>query len=67
MKLDKCIKIGKECRLTTLGEAFDNISYHSATLFKYTNTFYEMRELRNEIAKEYNLTEISHNIDKIEL
>lgn len=33
MKLFECIKIGKACGLTTLGEAYDNIDIHAMNLF----------------------------------
>lgn len=67
MKLDECIKIGKECGMTTLGEAYDNISFHSTMLFKYEDIENELQELRNEIGKKYNLKIIDTNIDRIKI
>jgi len=65
MTLNKCVKIGKECGLITLGEAYDNISIHSTSLFKYEEIEKELQELRNEIGKKYGFKEINHNIDEI--
>ena len=42
MKLKKCIEIGKECGLTTVGECIDNINIHSMNLFEYTKIDKEM-------------------------
>ena len=65
MKLNECIEMGKACGLITLGEAYDNIDYHQTSLFVYAKMEKEMQELRNEIGKKYNLTEITDNINKI--
>ena len=67
MKLEECIRMGKECGMLTLGEAYDNINYHQTSLFIYNKMEKEMQELRNEIGKKYNLTEISQNIDRIKI
>jgi hypothetical protein len=67
MKLEECIKIGKECGLITLGEAYDNINHHQTMLFAYTEMEKEMQELRNEIGKKYNLNVISDNINRIKI
>jgi len=65
MKLSNCIEIAIACGLTTLGEAYDNINFHALSLFLYDEIDKEMYELQMEICKEYNLTEISKNIDSI--
>jgi len=65
MTLKECIEMGRECGLITLGEAYDNISIHSTSLFKYEEIENELQELRNEIGKKYNFKEITHNIDEI--
>lgn len=67
MKLDECIRIGKECGMTTLGEAYDNIDYHCPMLFEYNKIEDELQELRNEIGKKYNLKIIDTNIDGIKI
>lgn len=67
MTLDDCIKIGKDCGMTTLGEAYDNIDYHQTMLFIFADIKSEMQELRNEIGKKYNLKEINQNIDRIKI
>jgi len=65
MKLEECIKIGKDCGLTTLGEAYDNINHSAMSLFIWGEILREMAELRNEIGAKYNLKVIDTNIDKI--
>ena len=65
MKLEECIKIGKDCGLTTLGEAYDNINHSAMSLFIWGEIPKEMAELRNEIGAKYNLKVIDTNIDKI--
>ena len=65
MKLEECIAIGKDCGLTTLGEAYDNINHSAMSLFEYSKIEQEMAELRNEIGAKYNLKIIDTNIDKI--
>ena len=51
MKLKKCIEIGKECGLTTVGECIDNINIHSMNLFEYTKIDKELNELYVDLAK----------------
>lgn len=65
MKLKTCIEMGKACGLKTLGEAYDNVSIHSPSLFIWEEIEKEMQELRNEIGKKYNLKVIDNNIDEI--
>ena len=65
MKLEECIKIGKDCGLTTLGEAYDNINHSAMSLFIWGEIPREMIELQNEIATKHNLKVIDTNIDKI--
>lgn len=67
MKLQLCIDIAKECKLTTLGEAYDNVKLLSIDLFTPENMEKELQELRNEIGQKYNLTEITDNINGIKL
>ncbi len=67
MKLDECIEMGKACGMITLGEAYDNIDIHATSLFRFDDMEKELQELRNEIGKKYNLTEISQNIDRIKI
>jgi len=65
MKLEDCINIAKECGLSTLGEAYDNIDNHVLNLFVFDEVQSELQELRNEICQKYNLTIISDNINDI--
>ena len=63
MTLAKCIKIGKECGLETVGEAYDNIIIHSTMLFEYSKMNNEIAELNKEIVDTYG----KQNLDKIYL
>jgi len=67
MKLQLCIDIAKESKLTTLGEAYDNIKFLSVDLFALEDIEKELQELRNEIGQKYNLTEINKNINRIKI
>jgi len=67
MRLKMCINIGKECGLTTLGEAYDNVNIHSINLFSYYEIEKELAELRSEILKKYNQTSINKWIDDIKI
>lgn len=50
MKLRKCLELGKNCGLKTVGEAHANVELHIMSLFKYSEITKEM----NEINIEYN-------------
>ena len=65
MTLNECIEMGRECGLTTLGEAYDNVSIHATSLFKWEDIEKEIQELNNEIGAKYGFKEISDNIDEI--
>lgn len=49
MKLFEVCEIGRECGLTTLKEALENIQFHAANLFSYKEINNELHELYEEI------------------
>jgi len=49
MKLEDCLKLGKDCGLKTVGESFYNIKIHAANFFIYDNITEELQEIVNEI------------------
>lgn len=49
MKLSTCLKIGKDCGLSTWEECYDNIAMHSMMLFKYENIEKELLELQKDM------------------
>jgi hypothetical protein len=45
MKLDECLRMGYICGLGTVGEAINNVLYHSMNLFDYDFIVAEEQEL----------------------
>jgi hypothetical protein len=61
MKLKNCLKLGKECGLSTLGECLSNIGLHSSQMFIYTKMGEELAELYEE-ASVFNTSDSIDNI-----
>ena len=49
MKLEDALKFAYNCGLGTVGEAYNNISIHAMSLFKYEDIQDEIEELFREI------------------
>ena len=49
MKLKECLEIGKECRLTTWEECYDNVYLHASNIFKYDEINKEILELQKDM------------------
>ena len=45
MKLNNCIELAKASGLETLGEAYDNVSFHATQMFLYEQIAAELNEL----------------------
>lgn len=59
MKLYKAINIAKQCELSTVGEAIDNIKIHCMNIFDYDEINKEIDELMND----FNNSELSISTD----
>ena len=53
MKLAECMSIGNECGLFTIEECYDNIDFHSMSLFSYDSIGEELLELQKDIFYNY--------------
>ena len=72
MKVKMALDIGRDCGLTTVGEAIFNIEIHSMSLFDYGSTASELNELHNDwsslkdkhnYTEESNIEEVLNNLD----
>ena len=52
MKLDTCLEFAYNCGLSTVGEAYCNISQHAMSLFPYDDIHAEITELFDDIEEQ---------------
>ena len=51
MKLKTAIRIGRDCGLSTVGEAICNVQLHSSSMFDYDKVNAELSELNEDFLK----------------
>lgn len=61
MKLEDCLYIGRECGLSTVGEAVLNVMLHAVNIFSYSDINEQLEELYKDKDEVYSRSSFTDN------